>query len=615
MPRALNISIQADPEEKTWQTLTPGQGGINIQDLPYRLNDDQSPKMINMWVANMTLSKRPGQKWDSIELPSNTLSIYKKPYKGYFVFHAGTKLYKKAPGIEATATEIMTGLTEAAGMFYVFNGKLLYKNGKEFIEYDGTTAKKVPPKAPVVFINRKPDGTGGDKNDDYNLLGPGFTNKFNGDGTSLKYVLTDKGLDSTHYIVTVNGVLKTLATHYTEDPANGELTFLEAAKPGAGQNNVEVIAYKTDAEAIAKIIGCKYMIAYGGENNSRLFVGGNGTGKYYYSDALDYTYFPEQNYNIAGSDSSEITGFGEQYDILAVFNEEATFGVTYSFVNGKVSFPQVTINPDIGCDCPGTIELINNRLTWLNSKKGPVMMVSTANEDERNILPIGRNINGNYDRKGLLDEANIKKAISIDSMGKYWLVINGTGYLWDYTISPFRNTGNIDLDARRLSWFIFNNIYPVGFSQVENELFYAKENRIAKFYNEFYDFGAGIPASYRMPFLDFKIINYLKDVLKAWITTRADTNSIIKMLYLSEQDPEGEPEEEDINAFSFSWSKTSWSTMTYNVINFAKTYRRKPKMKKVQRFAIEFSNDEPGADLNISEIKLAYTLSKENKEG
>ena len=196
-------------------------------------------------------------------------------------------------------------------------------------------------------------------------------------------------MDAAVFTVTVNGVEKTLTTHYTEDHANGKVIFTEAGKPPAGQNNVEIKAYKTDAESIAKIMGCKYMIAYGGENNSRLFMGGNGTGKYYYSDALDHTYFPEQNYNIAGSDSSEITGFGEQYNILAVFNEEATFGVTYSFVNGKVSFPQTTINPDIGCDCPGTIELVNNRLTWLNSKKGPVLMVSTANEDERNILPIG----------------------------------------------------------------------------------------------------------------------------------------------------------------------------------------------------------------------------------
>lgn len=614
MPRALNIRVQPDPEEKPWQTLTPGQGGLNLQDLPYRLSDDQSPKMKNMWVANMTLSKRLGQTWDSSELPVNILAIHKKPYKGYLIFHAGTKLYKKAPG-ENAVTEIMNGLAESAGTFYVFNGKLLYKNTTEFIEYDGTTAKKVPPKAPVVFINRKPDGTGGDQNDDYNLYGPGFINKFNGDGTSLEYVLTDKNLDAAVFTVTVNGVEKTLTTHYTEDYVNGKVIFTEAGKPPAGQNNVEIKAYKTDAESMAKIMGCKYMIAYGGENNSRLFMGGNGTGKYYYSDALDHTYFPEQNYNIAGSDSSEITGFGEQYNILAVFNEEATFGVTYSFANGKVSFPQTTINPDIGCDCPGTIELVNNRLTWLNSRKGPVLMVSTANEDERNILPIGRNINGNYDRKGLLDEPNIKSALSIDSMGKYWIVVNGNAYLWDYTMSPFRNSGNLDSDARRLSWFVFDNIWPVGFAEVENELYYAKGNRIAKFYNEFYDFGQGIAAYYRMPFLDFKIINYLKDILKVWITTRADTDSIIKMLYLTEQEPEGGFEEEDINAFSFKWSKTSWSTMTYNVINFAKTFRRKPKKKKIQRFAIEFANNQPGADLNISEIKLSYTLSKENKEG
>ena len=612
MPRAININIQSDPPELPWQTLTPGQGGVNYQDLPYRLNDDESPKMLNMWVANMTLSKRPGQTWESTELPSNTLAIYKNLYKDNFILHAGTKLYKKAPGIENEFVEIMSGLTAAGGAFYKFNGKLLYKNGHEFIEYDGTTAKLVPPKAPLVFINRTPDGTEGDQNDDYNLYGPGFTNKFNGDGVATEYFLTDQDLDETPFIVTVGGT--EITTGYTEDYVNGKAVFTSETKPGEGQNNVEITAYKTVEENIDKIIGCIYMIAYGGENNSRLFVAGNGTETYYYSDALDYTYFPEQNYNIAGSDSSEITGFGEQYNILTVFNEETTYGVNYSFVNGKVSFPQVTINPDIGCDCPGTIQLVNNRLVWLHSKKGPQILVSTAIEDERNIVAIGRNINGNYDRKGLLDEENIKAAVSTDYQGKYWIALNGKVYMWDYMISPFKYTGNLEKDARKLSWYPFNNIYPVGFAEADNELYYAKEDRLVKLYNEFYDFDEGIPAAYRMPLLDFGIVNYLKDILKAWVTTRADTNTIIKMLYVTEQNPEGEPEEEDINAFSFNWNITSWNTFTYQVINFAKTYRRKPKKKKVQRFAIEFSNDEPGADLNISEIKLAYTLSKEIKE-
>lgn len=613
MPRAINVDVQADPEDLTWESLTPGQGGLNTQDLPYRLEKNQSPNMLNMWVNSMSLSKRPGQTWETAALPDNILSIYKKLYKGNFIFNAGTKLYKKSPGINATPVEIFSGIAAQKGYFYEFKGKLLCKIGKDFIEYNGITAARVTPKAPVVFINRTPNGSGGDKNDDYNLLGPGFTNKFNADGTSLEYVLTDKGLDNTPYIVVVNEVKKTLGTDYTEDFVNGKVIFTSAGKPPAGQNSVEVTAYKTDQEAMDKFLGFKYMIGYGGENNSRLFVAGNGTGTYYYSDALDYTYFPEQNYNIAGSDSNDITGFGEQYNILAIFNAESTLGASYSFVNGKVSFPQVTINPDIGCDCPDTIELINNQLVWTNTKKGPVIMVSTAIEDERNIIPIGRNINGNTDRKGLLDEENLKNAISVDYKGKYWLEINGKVYMWDYLISPYRNTGNPDSDARRLAWFPFNNIFSSGFAEANNELYYAKGNRMVKFYKEFYDFELGIAGVYRMPFTDFGIMNYLKDVLKAWITVRADTNSVINMLYLTEQTPEGELEEDPIYAFSFNWRTTTLRTFTYQVLHFAKTFVRKPKKKKIQRFAIEFSNNEPGADLNISEIKLAYTPSKEIK--
>jgi hypothetical protein len=598
----------------SWQTLTPGWGGLNVSDLPFRLVDTQSPHMLNMWISDRILASRPGQEWESEALPADILSVYKRLYKGYIVFHAGDKLYRKAPG-SMTADAIFTGVSTNKGSFYAFKGLLLYKNNPDYIEYDGTTARRVAGYAPVVRINGTPAGTGGDTAEAYNLYGAGFRNRFNGDGTSTDYKLTDAGLDSAPAVTALVGTQEiTEGSGLTVNRQTGVVTF--ASAPAAGQNNVTITAYKTPAEDNAKIAGCRYMISYGGENNSRLFAAGNGSGEYYNFGALDHTYWPDTGYNSAGNKTDDITGFGEQYDTLIVFTSHETYGVKYENNEGKAMFPQYLINAESGCDCPWTIELVNNNLVWLNSQRGPMIMTSTVIEDEKNIVPIGRNINEGREGAGLLSEDLLVNAVSADVMGRYWIAVNGNAYLWDYSNFPYVNTGSIEADARAVAWFRFDNIHAAGFCEAPENVFYARGDAFVKFVDFKADFETtGINKIYRTPLRDFGIINYLKNILKIWVTVRADTNTKIMIIYISEQYPNGEAETEEINAYSFGWDKFTWDRFSWSVYNFAVTFRRKVKRKKVQRFAAEFRNAVAGSDMSIAEIKFDYTIAKQIKEG
>lgn len=427
---------------KQLQIAEPCKGGINLRDLEYEQDINQSPNVLNMMYRNGAFGKRYGQK----EYHDFGATIYSLGYyNDEIITHAGDKIYKGE-------TQIAEGMPEKKGLFINFNG-MLYFLCEKFYQYDGTW-KEVEAYIPTILINRKPDGTYSDKNEEYNLIGSGFQNHFHGDGSSKVYKLSEQNLDNKTIKVIIDGT--EITSGFTVDYTKGEVTFTTA--PAQGTNNVEITAYKTVQEDIDKVMKCTLAATYGGNNNSRLFLAGDGNSCFYYSGVADASYFPAQSYARIGNDDDDIQGFGEQYDVLMVFKSNEIYGLDYyTDEDGIGRFSSYRINSKIGCDAPNSIQLINNQLTWLSTKHGVCTLVSTAIEDERNVRVISRNIDGGYRVAGLLQEANLQNATSADYEGKYFLVANGRAYVWDYLMSPYANTGKLDADAKRLSWFLFDN--------------------------------------------------------------------------------------------------------------------------------------------------------------
>ena len=610
MGQKMNMPAYADEPIYGW-ACEALSGGLNLADLEYKLSDNQSPNVLNMWYKNRTLCKRNGQAWYSAALGADVLAAYTKLYKGMFVVHAGTRIFTVSRDGK-TITERMNGLTAQGGSFLLFANKLYYRNGAEYVVFDGSTCARVMPTVPNVVINRAPDGSKGDATDPYNLMGAGFSNTFNGDGTTTVYQLTDTGLDAATVTATVG------TAHYTEgdgnfsvDRAAGKVTFSTA--PGAGQNNVCITAYKTAQDEINSILHCRYAATYGGQNNSRIVIGGNGTSTFFISEPLDPAYFPANNDFTVANNSGDIYGFGEQYDILCVFLERSIYGLSYEFAESKGMFSTVCINPNVGCDMPGSIQLVENRLVWCNSYAGVHTLVSTQIENERNVQPISRNINGNVARPGLLQEQGLVTAISCDFDGRYWLCVGGYAYVWDYGVSPYSYSGDTDADALRLSWWRFDNIVGRALCEDDGTLYIWRQNRMVRFQNDFEDLGGAIHGIYQMPLRNFGQNDYLKTVIECWITVRADTASRIRLKYITENDPNGEYDTEDIIVPSKMWKGFLWNAFQWTVINFAKSFRRKPNKKKVFLFGILLENDEKSRDLSISAITMTWRSAKKIK--
>ncbi|MCD7034563.1 DUF2460 domain-containing protein [Metabacillus sp. GX 13764] len=341
--------------------------------------------------------------------------------------------------------EKYTGLSDSPMSFFMMNDKMYMMDGAQFLVFDGKDVKPVEPYIPTVSISKDPAGRG-TAFEDFNLLGTGFKDSFTGDGTSKEFTLSLKGLDATEVKARVDNTDKKEGTDFTVDRAAGKVTFTTA--PSKGTNNVVITAYKTIDGSAAKIKKCKFMVLYGGANDTRVFFSGNPDMPSYVwrSGLYDPTYWPENGFYKIGLDVEKVVGFSKQYDSLIVHKENSLWKMQYTMVDGEAFFPIIPLNDQVGTIASNSIQIVENNPVML-SKKGIYMLQSTNVRDERNVLHLSENIDSM-----LKQEPNIDKAITFDYDNKYWIAVNEKVYLFDYRVQE---------------WLIYDNIPASCFLEIE----------------------------------------------------------------------------------------------------------------------------------------------------
>lgn len=611
-------------------------GGVSYKYDPTQIRDNQSPAMLNM-LANdngSILSKRDGQAYVyALSLGSGRVNgAYERFWMGQRVFAWGTGLYRQS-GSNAPV-QIMGSLANAPGNFLAFGGKLYYLNGSQFVVIDGSfAAALVTPFVPTLTISVPPAG-GGTPSQQANLLGPGFKVSFSSDGTSTKYYLPVTGLDATAVSVTINGVAKTEGTHFSVNRTATPYAYVDfavgstpngAIATGA-PNNVIVTAYKTNPGAAARILGCRYAIDYGGDNDTRVFAWGNPTypNRAFRSGLMDPSYWPENEYSDIGSNSERLVACAKHYDKLVYLKERSLYFTTYSnpvtqgFWGASqigASFPLYPINGAIGCDMPGSVQIIDNNVVFFNSELGGFILLQTSLKDERNVQPISGNINGQPTRSGLLDlpKVDLQAASSVDFDGRYWLCVGSAVYVWDYRLGPFGSSGNVAADEERLPWFPLSGIDAACWIQGDRDLYYGSRSagRIVGFTANQNDFGQPIDAYWRTKRFSFGLPDWLKTIKKVWFTSKAGGYSTVSIRYISER---GEKvDEEEVNVNSFRWDLAAWDTWTWAVNEYPPPERLRPRTKKVVYFQMEFANKSLNENLSLMSLIIQYLIVKKVK--
>ncbi|MGL4910858.1 MAG: hypothetical protein ACRC3Y_00370, partial [Romboutsia sp.] len=179
-------------------------GGLNYLD-ESTISESQSPfgGLLNMCLDDGGMPvKRQGQAFINQSLGDKGITNIFCDFRDYIVFIFNNKVYRTK--LNTIPVEIYSGVSDNVCVF-AFNSILYALDGSKFLQFDGTTMKEVVPYIPRVSMNRKADGSQSEVDESWNVIGRGFKNTFNGDGTSKVYRLSFNTLDADIVVCNVGG--------------------------------------------------------------------------------------------------------------------------------------------------------------------------------------------------------------------------------------------------------------------------------------------------------------------------------------------------------------------------------------------------------------------------
>lgn len=588
-------------------------GGINAADLPYTLDSTQSPQMRNLWFQDGSLTKRWGQEiLPGFPEVARIDTAFADGGEWAYV-QAGNTLYKAAfSGDNAQmlgSLRIPDGAAQAPpGKFIRSGTDLIFLNGLDYkiLTPAAGNFSDIAPYVPTVFNHCVPATGAGEAYEEFNLLSESYKISYDAANTSEYQLPTSIPLGDGAVSALVNGAEMTEGNGFTVNRDMRKIIF--SATPSAGFDNVILKIDVPEVSRAKDILSCTCGVVYGGD--SRMILGGNGSNALFCSAAYNPGYFPA-SCTLRVGNGEAITGFGLQYDFLAVFKAHEIAYIKYAYSSEKTVLSANVLNPFIGCDMPGSICNIGNRIVFANTENGVCLITSTSRENERNILFISRNI----DVLLFAESADaLRNACGFVFDGRYWLSVGAHVYLWDHSARPLNAVGGEE-NMRRLAWYYFDNIPAAAFFSSGRQLYYCRragyENgaKLVRFTRSYHDFGTAIPALWRSAQLDFGRPNWYKRLDWGWIIFhgRNDSAADIRYLYSDRDYHITATESVPVNYGHFSWSNFSWTHFSWGIPGILKAFVRTLRRRRVVFFSIELSNTQPGRDLALSDIIIQYS--------
>lgn len=551
------MRIPKMPKSNQYRVSVPAlNGGVNLNDAPNLVEDNQLTAVLNMWWKDQALRTRAGlattvERSFHIQTSGMGDSLTYKVYSPVRVYRDGKPedyvccscefetsranrvfhFYRFNESGSATHVSSLTFLdyedgdpyaigmfmfaanptADGIGLYAVFNSGDIYSMNKNF-ELQKIDKSEIY--APLVVVNAvgfddtgSPPVVSGTQFEGYNLLSGAFRTAFttdgkahefklpldnltmnNGESPAVEYTGTDgtvtrwESFSNTMFYAQASAEIGGETVTVKLYRRSGIIEFSTGVDtpyplPGSISNNLIVTAWKTDPEATKKIANMQFATWFGGDRSginggTRLFVSGNPDhpNLVHWSDINNPLYFPENNYAYIGESSQKVTGFGKQTDILVIFKEHEIYSAEYvsgntytaqDVIDGKVVdvtanaavFPITPINSGIGCDCPNTIQLCNNRLIWATSD-GAVYGLMAANQaSERNVRKLSAMIESRLKAE---DRYLLKSALSCDVDGHYMLFVWNRVYLLDYMDGVFQYYATYSDERkaqRNMSWY------------------------------------------------------------------------------------------------------------------------------------------------------------------
>ena len=633
-----------DPNREYVEVFDNLVGGMNRFDLDYKLKGHESPFVQNLSWHNGTLCSR----WGQVEIgriSAGVVAVAPFLFHGWLLIHADHHVYAFKAREDGNSVERPVGTSYElsstmprevpdvpGGTFFRYREDAYYKARGVYLrftwdeEHDTVNAQALAQRysptpgttwrlsyegvyVPVVQINTDPATGSGELYQPENRLSAKKTISFiTTTGTTELHLPEQYRNLGAYYSLTEDGVEVDPAT-YSFSPISGVVSFTGTYTPPAGDNRVALTFTMANNDAFDSIMDCTAVAVFGGAQDLCVVVGGCDAqpNAFFWSgnnrQVMDPTYFPMSQYNLAGDTTDPITAFGKQQNMLVIFQPHATGRVTFGTekINGReqVTMNYTRINTEIGCDLPGSLQLVENNLVWCNRRYGVCRLKNSSAAYENNIMVISRKINGDYRVPGLLNElAGVDDRVvrSVDTGRKYMLVFGTNAYEWNYELSESTNP----------SWFFHTGILGVGFAPDANDVLYevTETGVVASFQSVFTDFGRPIEKVYTFPPRNFGSYDRLKNIRSMIFTTRGDANTNTIVTYECDYGTRQDP----TNLRSHVWSLVprDLSFRDLSCPPYSVVFRRKPGYHTIRHLGVRLYNNEAGHDLSIESAQIFY---------
>lgn len=401
----------------------------------------RSPDSLNVWKdykETDSIRTRPGMK---------LFEGFDEPVYGVFFFnnvmlvHSGTKLYKVTGG---TKSRIYTGLNAANSDSFIYNNLWYFKDGKNYLVYDGNTVKEVVGYVPTTSISRKPAG-GGSIYEDVNLLSSRRINTFLADGKSKEFVLDAQKIDTDFKpIVKVNDAA---VKEFSVDYIKGKITFENAppAPKTVGQDNVSVEFQKTVSGYKERILNCTMLQVF----DNRVFFSGNKDfpNTVYHSSLDDPSYCSDLDYYHEGLDKAAIKGMVAGNNALWVFREPSQANTTVFYHTPTIDSEYGKIYPSqhssVTTGCVGKALNFNDDIVFFSDRGLEGISGDITTEQ------VVAHRSSLVDRK-MTVEPNYKNMVLAEWEGYLLVFIGKKVYLAD------SRTSFTNMDHREYEWFYWD---------------------------------------------------------------------------------------------------------------------------------------------------------------
>ena len=425
------------------------------------INLVRSPDALNIWKDyKETESIRTRPELEALEVFSTPvwgIFFYKVGNTEMMLIHSGTTLYKIVDGVRE---QLYTGLNPRKSYSFIYNNIWYFKDGINYLQYDGQTITEVVGFVPTTSIGRKPAG-GGTTYQDINMLTGIRINTFLADGVSKEYYLDAQGIDTDFTpIVTVNG---SDTTAFTVDTTNGKIIFDTAPEEPltAGQDNVKVKFRKTISGYRDRINKCTLLQVF----DNRVFFSGNQDypNTVWHSSLNDPTYCSDLDYYNEGLDLSPVNAMVAGNNALWVFKEPSQANTTVFYHNPTIDAEYGKIYPSthssISTGCIATGVNFNDDIAFFSDRG-----MEDINGDVTTEQVIAHR-SSMVDRK-LLAEPGYREMILEEWEGYLLVIIGNKVYLAD-SRAMFTNENHNEYE-----WFYWELDKDIKITKVHNGVLY-----------------------------------------------------------------------------------------------------------------------------------------------